>query len=204
VPTLLLRRSCEAAQQLRGAAWRCFFAQAAWRHLATPAIFHEYLYDSANLGYDGAAWGQYEDFRGKLQGSFTAAPADEGGGGGCPAAGAAWAATSGGSGGTGTTALQACSSSSSSSAAGNASDAARRPNVFAPACHLHEMIDGAQFTTSHVGGQRFTDVLASWFAGNLSSVFLLDDSSTVRSADECGVDAAASKQLSDVLLYIQN
>lgn len=197
VPTsLLLRSSCEAAQGARSAAWRCFFAQAAWRHLATPTIFHEYLYDSANLGYDGAGWGQYEDFRAKLQSSFTAPAADQSGGDGCPA-GAAWASTSGGSSGTGAPALQACSSR-------NASDAARRPSVFAPACHLHEMIDGAQFTTSHVGDQRFTDVLAAWFAGNSSSVFLLDTSGTVRGEDECGVDPAASKQLKDVLLYMQN
>ena len=206
---VMLCSSCEAAQA-PGQAWRCFFAQQLWPYLSTPTLFHEYLYDSANLGYDGAAWRQYDDFREKLQSSFLAW---EDGDGGCPA-GAAWvpgdrtssagACTSGKDGeqgeGEGSTVV------SRQQLPGNATagSGSRRPNVFSPACHLHEMIDSVQFTTSHVGEQHLTDVLAGWFDGGISRVFLLDNATYVRGSDECGVDPAAAKQMSDVLSYTQN
>ncbi|KAK9839253.1 hypothetical protein WJX81_004396 [Elliptochloris bilobata] len=41
-------RTCVEAYGLES--WRCFFAQYAHAHVATPALFHEFLYDSANLG----------------------------------------------------------------------------------------------------------------------------------------------------------
>ena len=47
----------------------------------------------------------------------------------------------------------------------DAAAGARAATVFAPACQLHEMIDGPQFTSSHIGGVRFVDLLAGWFAG---------------------------------------
>ena len=201
--------SCEAAQA-PGQAWRCFFAQQAWPHLSTPTLFHEYLYDSANLGYDGAAWSQYDDFREKLQSSFL----ERGeAGDGCPAS-AAWGP------GDADSSADACNSGRDGAPGesegsiivtrqqlhGNASGVggSRRPNMFSPACHLHEMIDSVQLTISHVGEQHLTDVLARWFDGQISSVFLLDNATYVRDADECGVDPAAAKQLSDILSYTQN
>lgn len=201
--------SCEAAQA-PGQAWRCFFAQQAWPYLSTPTLFHEYLYDSANLGYDGAAWSQYDDFREKLQGSFLAW---EDGDSGC-AASAAWGHADG------TSSADACSSGrsgeqrgsegsmvvSGQQLPGNATGggSSRRPNMFSPACHLHEMIDSVQLTTSHVGKKHLTDVLTGWFDGQISSVFLLDNATYVRDSNECGVDPAAAKQLNDVLTYTQN
>ena len=71
--------------------------------------------------------------------------------------------------------------------------------MFSPACHLHETIDGVQFTTSHVGGQKLVNVLAAWFGGAVEEVFLLDQYEGVRGSDECGVDPAAAAGLSAVL-----
>ena len=56
-------------------AWRCFFAQYAHAHVATPALFHEYLYDSANLGFDGATSSNFSSFREHLEASFTGSAA---------------------------------------------------------------------------------------------------------------------------------
>ncbi|KAK9902182.1 hypothetical protein WJX75_007070 [Coccomyxa subellipsoidea] len=68
-------RSCE---QHFGAisSWRCFFAQDCQAFIETPALFHEYLYDSANLGYDGAGSpAEAEDFRSRMEASIKAAAA---------------------------------------------------------------------------------------------------------------------------------
>ena len=228
-----LRRNCAAAQA-PGQAWRCFFAAATWRHMATPTLFHEYLYDSANLNYDGASPAQYGDFRQKLEASFLA---PEGTGssnsssGSVEAGVAGWPGLGGsvgggrvqgggGGGGWDASAVQGAALAAppvvqnggapllevdptlaSSTAAGQLPR--RRPNVFSPACRLHEMIDGVQFTTSHVGSRKLTDVLAAWFGGGLHEVFLLDDYEGVRGRGECGVDPAEAAGLSAVQFYVQ-
>ena len=68
---------------------------------------------------------------------------------------------------------------------------ARAATVFAPACQLHEMIDGPQFTFSHVGGVRFVDLLAGWFAGEPTPT-VIDAHAGPRSPGECGKDPAAA------------
>lgn len=73
--------------------------------------------------------------------------------------------------------------------------ALRGPNIFSPACQLHEMIDSKLFTTSHVGDVKFVDVLGAWFAGQLSCVHVLDGHRGVRGGDECGFDPAQAQQL---------
>ena len=223
-----LHRGCEGAQA-PGQAWRCFFAAAAWRHLATPVLFHEYLYDSANLGYDGAGPAQYGDFRRRLEASFAAPEQDGnsssgGGGGGLEAVaaerhGEGSSAGGGGEGGdasglrgatlqaplllpTSVAGLQAgAPTPAPANGTGSRQLSGERPNMFSPACHLHEMIDGVQFTTSHVGGRRLVDVLAAWFGGSVDEVFLIDEYEGVRGSDKCGVDPAAAAGLSAAQFY---
>ncbi|EIE18482.1 hypothetical protein COCSUDRAFT_60148 [Coccomyxa subellipsoidea C-169] len=75
-------RSCEEHFGAEDS-WRCFFAQDCQAFLETPTLFHEYLYDSANLGYDGAGSpAEAEDFRSRLEASIKAAAA-AGGTGSC-------------------------------------------------------------------------------------------------------------------------
>lgn len=47
-------------------AWRCFFAQYAWRHVRLNTLYHTYLYEYANLAYDTATSADYELFRREL------------------------------------------------------------------------------------------------------------------------------------------
>ena len=203
--------------------WRCFFAASCYEHLETPALFHEYLYDSANLGYDSAAWSQYEDFRRKLTGSIKGDPAyvwnvtD----GNCTAADAACAgapataaanllaavedlesqsAVSQPSAGSGALADEGSASTLDSwlwdAQSSNVSDSSqasgRRPNVFGPACHLHEMIDGVLFTKSAINGTWLVDVLADWYAGRTQDVFILDQYDGLQSDALCGTDPKAT------------
>ena len=245
--------------------------------MATPALFHEYLYDSANLGFDGATASNFSSFREHLEASFvgTAAggpdpvtlgfsgveagaavaaglagpaaaplPAVEGPyrvdayGVQAASTGRALLATGGGaSAGTAAGGLPTPGktlSPRSSGAAGapspraalavgpahvgqaaaapdvglvrgegvvaprtglglpeDAAAGARAATVFAPACQLHEMIDGPQFTFSHIGGVRFVDLLAGWFAGEPTPT-VIDAHRGPRSAGECGKDPASA------------
>jgi hypothetical protein len=47
-------QACMAHNQPLGETWRCFHAQYVVPHITSPLIFHEFLFDSANLGFDGA------------------------------------------------------------------------------------------------------------------------------------------------------
>ena len=263
-----LDRSCEQSFPV-GEFWRCFFAQDCHAHLETPALFHEYLYDSANMGYDGVgSSAEAEDFRSRLEASIKLSGASESGS--CDNA----TDETGPLGSRGAMSLEVSSSSSGelrktaaldrgygerwqdnipyiedsdraegtrwervaqafalteapSEAFGSGSDLLRpekagssaevslstsangsmtcraqahsRPNIFAPACQLHEMIDSVLFTTSHVGDVHFVDLLEGWFSGLLSSVDVLDSHSGVRGGDECGFDPASAQQLAAVV-----
>lgn len=204
--------------------WRCFFAESCYGFLETPALFHEYLYDSANLGYDSAAWSQFNDYRRKLTASIRGRPTAE------------WNVTS-----SNCTADAACSDTpvmtpasltsaveyaegqstalqprssaaglqdmdttqaaapASTAQSGNVSDvppaSGRRPNMFAPACHLHEMIDGVLFTKSTIGHKWLVDELEAWYAGRTPSVFVLDPLEGLESDALCGTTPKASMLL---------
>lgn len=255
----LVFRSCEESLG-RNQSWRCFFAQDCQGFLETPALFHEYLYDSANLGYDGAgSSAEAEDFRSRLEASFKAAAAatDSACAGGCSEqpdgvchntstmqlevlpTGAGRTAVremgheprdsaGNGDGKEGLVAStksvinwqmrhgeeeleivcqlgQNCSASEPVSATGCSEQHSRQlqqqsePNVFAPACQLHEMIDSVLFTTSHVGSLRFVDTLSCWFEGECSGMQVLDGHSGVRGSSECGFDPSAAVQLEAVM-----
>ncbi|CAL8465970.1 g5506 [Coccomyxa elongata] len=67
-----------------GESWRCFFAQDCHAHLDTPPLFHEYLYDSANMGYDGVGSSpEAEDFRSHLEASLKLSEASSAWNGSC-------------------------------------------------------------------------------------------------------------------------
>eukprot|EP00884_Botryococcus_braunii_P020346 jgi/Botrbrau1/6996/Bobra.0165s0026.1 len=51
--------------------WRCFHAQYAARHVPVPLMFHQYVYDSANLGYDQASYPNFSDFRRQFLSSIS-------------------------------------------------------------------------------------------------------------------------------------
>ncbi len=276
-------RSCEEHFGAEDS-WRCFFAQDCQAFLETPTLFHEYLYDSANLGFDGAGSpAEAEDFRSRLEASIKAAAA-AGGSGSCAGdsseeeaspdgrhthnvsrigehvvlrvgsrdargSGALALGDSGdahgSSGGTqesdglvkgggrsfsvgdrremkqnadmlslpsgsrpngnnrtsGIAASQQLDAGLVSNASMTCSGQTLRswPNIFAPACQLHEMIDCTLFTKSHVGDVRFVYVLGAWFAGELNNVHVLDGHGGVRGGDECGVYPALAKQLAAVV-----
>lgn len=260
-----LDRSCEQSFSV-GESWRCFFAQDCHAHLETPALFHEYLYDSANMGYDGVgSSAEAEDFRSRMEASFKLSEPSSAWNDSCDNATDETTHVSG----SGALSLEHQLLSSSISrgvlkTAGygervqnnlpgvevsNAAESTRweraaqhfaltevpgqasgvksiqiaepsaeiplsmtanstmtcraqphsRPNIFAPACQLHEMIDSVLFTTSHVGNARFVDVLEAWFSGHLSSVHVLDAHVGVRGGDECGFDPASAQQLAAVV-----
>ena len=232
-------------------AWRCFFAQYAHAHVATPALFHEYLYDSANLGFDGALAANFSDFRARMEASFSGSAAASSppyprlpgsaagasalanrvlgadGEGGRPAAppaeipaahsngypepytGAAGMerallASAAGSGmaaagvpAPGVTLLPREQSMDPSTAPGpaaartEAAAGARVATVFAPACQLHEVIDGPLFTSSHIGGVLFIDLLGGWWAGDATPT-VIDAHLGPRSAAECSADPASA------------
>ena len=257
--------------------------------MATPALFHEYLYDSANLGFDGALAGNFSSFREQLQASFVGAaaggPAPENLGffevepgaaaarapasvahageraagatrpaaaspsavegphrvgaygaqaasmerallttgagagagvaaGGLPAPGGTLSPRSGRASAPAPGAALAVGSAQARQAAAaphaglgsgegvvapraglgpgeGAAAGARAATIFAPACQLHEMIDGPQFTSSHIGGVRFMDLLAGWFAGDATPT-VIDAHLGPRGSGECGKDPAAA------------
>ena len=246
--------------------------------MATPALYHEYLYDSANLGFDGATASNFSSFREHLEASFIGAAAGSpdpvtlgfsgaeagaaaartpasvahaaapppavqepyrvdaygvqaastgrallatGGGasagtaaGGPPAPGNALSPRAGTAGAPSPGATLAAGFAHEGRAAAapsvglvsgegvvaprtesglpeDASAGARAATVFAPACQLHEMIDGPQFTFSHIGGVRFVDLLAGWFAGEPTPT-VIDAHAGPRSPGECGKDPAAA------------
>lgn len=233
-----------------------------------PALFHEYLYDSANMGYDGVgSSAEAEDFRSRLEASLKLSEASSAWNGSCDNATDETSAL--GSSGDLSVEHQQVSSSISmkmpmadaldeghgdrvqtnlpGAEPSDAADSTRwgriaqafaltkapghilgaennlvhprvaetfaeepsttngsmmcraqahsRPNIFAPACQLHEMIDSILFTTSHVGNAQFVDVLKGWYSGHLSSVHVLDGHLGVRSGDDCGCDPASAQQL---------
>lgn len=57
--------ACRACTEFFGQseAWRCFHAQYAARRVQLPLLFHQYVYDSANLGYDQASPANFSNFR---------------------------------------------------------------------------------------------------------------------------------------------
>lgn len=57
--------ACRACTDFFGQAeaWRCFHAQYAARRIQLPLLFHQYVYDSANLGYDQASTANFSNFR---------------------------------------------------------------------------------------------------------------------------------------------
>jgi hypothetical protein len=227
-------------------AWRCFFAQYAHAHVATPALFHEYLYDSANLGFDGAVGANFSDFRARMEASFiggvaagaapsaTAASGAEAGAGAADGAAAVAGGATGSDGDGGSAgsagavetyagltpypgaverALLAASAGRVPATAptpgraaepdgplgatllaratGEAGSAAAAAVVFAPACQLHEIIDGPLFTSSHIGGVRFVDLLAGWYGGAATPT-VIDAHRGLRPPSECGADTAAA------------
>ena len=242
--------------------WKCFFAAECFKHLTTPALFHQYLYDSANLGYDSAAWSQFDDFRYKMTESLQGAPAASwnvtssscAAGGACsaiapalapgsltaaveyaegqsalsqpgrstrhqPESAAAEPASAPGSlhsavdykerqpaviqpdgsmgGQPGAPAVAPLPAGATARRNGDAEDgeSGRRPNLFAPACHLHEIIDGVLFTKSAIGEVRLVEALEAWFTGEWQSVSFMDQTPGLRSNDVCGTDPKATELL---------
>lgn len=242
--------------------WKCFFAAECFKHLTTPALFHQYLYDSANLGYDSAAWSQFDDFRYKMTESLQGAPAASwnvtssscAAGGACsaiapalapgsltaaveyaegqsalsqpgrstrhqPESAAAEPASAPGSlhsavdykerqpaviqpdgsmgGQPGAPAVAPLPAGATARRNGDAEDgeSGRRPNLFAPACHLHEIIDGVLFTKSAIGEVRLVEALEAWFTEEWQSVSFMDQTPGLRSNDVCGTDPKATELL---------
>ena len=242
--------------------WKCFFAAECFKHLTTPALFHQYLYDSANLGYDSAAWSQFDDFRYKMTESLQGAPAASwnvtssscAAGGACsavapalapgsltaaveyaegqsalsqpgrstrhqPESAAAEPASAPGSlhsavdykegqpaviqpdgsmgGQRGAPALAPLPAGATARRNGDAEDgeSGRRPNLFAPACHLHEIIDGVLFTKSAIGEVRLVEALEAWYTEEWQSVSFMDQTPGLRSNDVCGTDPKATELL---------
>ena len=207
----------------RDDSWRCFFAASCYGSLETPALFHQYLYDSANLGYDSAAWSQYNDFRRKLTASIRGRPAAEWNvtDGNCTAdavcsdtppltpasltlaveyAEGQSAALKPGSGSASLADIDMSQAAPDTVAqSSNVSDVSpasgRRPNMFAPACHLHEMIDGVLFTKSTIGDKWLVDELEDWFADRTQTVFVLDPHEGLESDALCGTNPKATMLL---------
>ena len=203
--------------------WRCFFAASCYGFLETPALFHQYLYDSANLGYDSAAWSQFNDFRRKLTASIRGRPASKWNvtSSNCTADAACLdtpamtpasltlaveyaegqsTALQSGSGFPGMSDMDVSQASPESAGkSSNISDilpaSVRPPNVFAPACHLHEMIDGVLFTKSSIGDRWLVDELEDWYADRTQSVFVLDPHEGMESHALCGTTPKASMLL---------
>lgn len=260
--------SCEQSFPV-GESWRCFFAHDCQAHLDTPALFHEYLYDSANMGYDGvSSSAEAENFRSRTEASLKLSEASSAWNDSCDNATDVTAPLSG----SGAVSLghQLVSGKSSrevpnldasrsfyikriqnkmpgfavlqitestrwervaqafaltempGQAMGPASSMSQQrtkdfiaeeqpsttaneckvhsmPNIFAPACQLHEMIDSVLFTMSHVGNARFVDVLDAWFGGHLSNVHVIDTHPGMRGGSECGFDPASAQQLAAVV-----
>ena len=246
--------------------WKCFFAAECFKHLATPVLFHQYLYDSANLGYDSAAWSQFDNFRYKMTESLQGAPAESWNttSSSCAAGGACSAAAPALAPGSLTAAVEDAEGVSALSQPGSTShqpgsaaaepalaprslhsaleyeegqpavsqpersmgsqpgapavapspagaragslgptrdgpaedrDAGRKPNLFAPACHLHEIIDGVLFTKSAIGEVRLVEALEAWYAQEWHSVSFMDHTPGLRSDDVCGTDPKATELL---------
>ena len=260
---------CSSCVSFHGneSSWKCFFAADCFKHLATPVLFHQYLYDSANLGYDSAAWLQFDDFRYKMTESLQGEPAASWNttGNSCTAGGACGAAAHALAPGSLTAAIEhaegqsALSQRSTStvlqplsaaaepalapgslpsaledpegqsavsqpgrstggqprapavapspggtiagswvpSRTGNAGegDNGRIPNVFAPACHLHEIIDGVLFTKSVIGDVRLVRALEAWYTEKWQSVLFMDQTPGLRDNDVCGTDPKATQLL---------
>lgn len=293
-------RSCEQGFGANDT-WRCFFAQDCHPHLTTPSIFHEYLYDSANLGFDGGSSpAEAEDFRARLEASFMDCELTSISGSGIPQnavelpglppssrtfpvlqakeRGFVQALTATSSTGAekglatqpgadaqpqgsrvegGRQLLQHSDSSRTELPGQQAQEGARQVlrqpregarqllqlqealhasslgaaaaalpcdrlagermmqrqgtwavtalekrshvNIFAPACHLHEMIDSDLFSKSHVGNFSFASILEAWYKDEINEIFLVDDHQGWRQGDECGYDPASAQQLSAII-----
>ena len=227
-------------------AWRCFFAQYAWRLIPLDVIFHVYLYEYANLAYDQARPADYEEFRAQLTRSLLADEhqqsiavlsdtkfhpflADR------PAANVSCgceAQVSNASGSLHPDALHRNLMHGRHKSVHHGNDCLNavvkpqeqvrsvsvahikhtyqametleikspwpellhteqallstrvqnqhRLNVFAPACHLHEMIDSSLFESSCIDGLRFDLLLKSWFNGSRTGVHMLDTHAGIR------------------------
>ena len=70
---MCLCRSCESFYGHKNS-WRCFCAQYAADHVPLPLLFHEYLYDTANMGFSAVPADMAEDFRSQLTASFVQYP----------------------------------------------------------------------------------------------------------------------------------
>jgi hypothetical protein len=78
-------------------------------------------------------------------------------------------------------ALQAQPVSSAYTPASNGSTA-----IFAPACHLHEMMDSRLFLASHISGLTLQEFLRAWFLEAWPArLAIIDDYPTVRSSADC-------------------
>ena len=58
-------------------------------------------------------------------------------------------------------------------------------SVFAPACHLHEVIDSGLLASSEVDGRLFADVLAAWFWQDDQPGRIVDRTKGVRTDASC-------------------
>ncbi|KAK9807851.1 hypothetical protein WJX72_011324 [[Myrmecia] bisecta] len=273
-------RSCTA--HFPDEPWRCFHAQYAWRHVKFPVLFHEFLYDSANLGFDTCyKQADVEDFRHRLRaidtlpwsgdtghvkisGSYkqradtlrlvaeaemetlsegawhgpqprqAGTPGRAGRAGKARSAGAArrLLGESGGDdesdivaeavaadeeyhsmpsmpegqsvpqhdasaaplashaseGPSGRSTAQHGTTADAEPATGSADTApdTHALQIFAPACHLHEITDTNFFMASHIGGQFLFDVLTEWFYRDTGRPLqLVDQHSGIRDDREC-------------------
>lgn len=167
-------------------AWRCFFAQYAWRHVRLNTLYHTYLYEYANLAYDTATSADYELFRRELthvlengvhHTIFPFQPQHHN----SSVTGTARTSSRG---------MLCCQGMVADSghtlgqADGNTHwlPNVRRPlNVFAPACHLHQCIDSDLFRTSSIRETGLQGAIHDWLQGH--AVQLIDRHAGIRA--EC-------------------
>lgn len=123
-------------------------------------LFLEYLYDSANLGFDAAQREDFEPFRRRLTASFLAAPA-------CDSWQWLWCG------------IRALAGMSLSGSHETVRSSGKSPQLFAPACHLHESIDYPWFANLRLEGADFNQQLVDWLE-NHRKVFFIDAHKGVR------------------------
>lgn len=176
--------TCEAAFPPKDS-WRCFHAQYAAPHLAVRTLYHQNLYDWANLGYDGASPKDYEDFRARMEEALEmAGPVNK-----TKLAGVI-NESSGLGGGIRREMMEPGAGQGGVSRGAEVSGALRLEvlgySVFAPACYLHEVLDSGLFMYSHIGEAYFHDVVSFWFWGDdITDAVIVDGHAGMRSSSDC-------------------
>ena len=140
----------------------------------------EFLYDSANLGFDAAGPADLEPFRDQLTASLSAAAT--------PSKGHIGAA------------LQRLMRRLGLSVSPAAAECPSLPSIFAPACHLHETIDSPGFASLRIGLTAMYPRLVAWFQHG-TRVFHVDPFPNVRPDADC-LTVASGKPPNARAMYI--